>query len=62
MQFIVQNGIVECPACGLQLTKVKEQDKRVHVMRHPSTALCSCGGKLLRVDRLNGYGELQNYA
>ena len=28
-QFIVTNGFVECPACGLHLTKLAEQDRRV---------------------------------
>jgi len=58
MHFIIMNGTIECPACGLQLRKVGEQDKRVHYMVHPETAFCSCSSKKLRIDRYNGFGEV----
>lgn len=57
MQFIILNGTVECPACGLQLTKQREYDRRVAVMRHEATPICSLHDKSFRVDRLNGNAE-----
>lgn len=62
MQFLVTNGHVECPACGLQLVKVREQDRRVHIMHHPATEFCSCNNKMLRIDRISGYGEVHGNA
>lgn len=55
-QFIVLNGTVECPACGVFLKTVREQDKRVAVMNHDKVVTCVLSGEF-RVDRLNGYGE-----
>jgi hypothetical protein len=62
MQMIILNGNVECPACGLTLTKIREQDRRVHIMHHPPTEFCSSSDKNLRVDRLNGYSEIFAHA
>lgn len=56
-QFIVSSGGVECPACGLQLTKQREYDRRVAIMKHESTPICSMHDRLFRVDRLNGNAE-----
>ena len=61
-QFILLNGFIECPACGLYLTKEREQDGRVGIMRHPLAKMCSLSQKLMRVDRINGYGEEVNEA
>jgi hypothetical protein len=55
--FIVQTGIVECPACGIGLVKKREQDGRVHIMKHEGAEFCSLHNRLFRVDRLSGYGE-----
>ena len=62
MQLLIRDGHVECPACGLLYEKVKEQDKRVHVMHHPIAPLCSLTNRSVRVDRLTGYGEIYGEA
>jgi len=57
MQLIAQAGIVECPACGLHLSKVREQDGRVAIMKHDGSRLCSLFNRQFRVDRLTGNAE-----
>lgn len=55
--FIIQSGIVECPACGIGLVKKKEFDKRVAIMLHEGAEFCSLYRRLYRVDRISGYAE-----
>jgi hypothetical protein len=62
MHFIVQSGIVECPACGICLHKQREQDRRVHIMKHEGAEFCSLHNRIFRVDRLSGFGEELNEA
>jgi hypothetical protein len=57
MQFISICGHVECPACGLALNLISEQDHRVAMMRHEGEIACTLKTQLFRVDRNTGYGE-----
>lgn len=57
MQFLAMNGTVDCPACGSQLSLMREIDRRLAVMAHGVNAACPCNSKQYRVDRKTGYAE-----
>jgi len=57
MQFISISGHVECPACGIALKLVSEQDQRVASMKHEGDLSCNLRDRMFRVDRNTGYGE-----
>lgn len=60
-QMLIENGQVRCPGCSSRLELVKEQDKRVHWMKHPPHPTCFLSNQLLRIDRRSGYSEVEHY-
>lgn len=61
VQFLCAYRRIECPACGLALTVISEQDERVAQMRH-GAALCNISNRVYRVDRETGYAEVMHEA
>lgn len=61
MLLMVNSGLVSCPVCLSCLSLVKEQDKRVAVMRHVPSRECVFSERSFRVDRLNGNSDEVNY-
>jgi uncharacterized Zn finger protein (UPF0148 family) len=57
MQFIAISGHVECPACGITLRLISEQDQRVATMKHDGDLSCTLRQRMFHVDRNTGYGE-----
>jgi hypothetical protein len=57
VKLLIAGGKVSCPGCGLTLSKLREQDKRVWTMIHPPSESCRWSNRTLRVSLSTGDAE-----